>query len=61
MSVIQVNAYQCDRCGYIWYPRSRMAVEGEPELPKTCPHCRSPYWNTPRKNKRPEPREADTD
>jgi len=48
-----VEAYQCDRCGYIWFPRKRVEDEEEPELPKTCPHCKSPYWNTPRKNKRP--------
>jgi len=51
MARIKVDAYQCDRCGYIWFPRKR-ADGGEPEPPKTCPHCKSPYWDTPRKNKR---------
>jgi predicted Zn-ribbon and HTH transcriptional regulator len=36
----------CLRCGAEWWPRT-------PEKPKTCPKCRSPYWDTPRKDKTP--------
>jgi hypothetical protein len=28
---------------HIWCPRNK------DDVPKTCPKCRSPYWNTPRK------------
>ena len=47
-----VNAFKCDRCNHTWLPK---AWDGNPEsldelLPKVCPHCKSPYWNTPRKN-----------
>ena len=55
MSLITVTAYHCDRCGYEWLPRKRPTGIGEgqlPELPRTCPHCKSAYWNSPRKNKR---------
>jgi len=52
MGRASVNAYQCDRCGHIWLPKT---WDGKPKslnklLPKVCPACKSPYWNTPRKN-----------
>ena len=36
----------CERCGYKWFskPTTRKV------LPLVCPKCKSPYWNTPRKN-----------
>jgi predicted Zn-ribbon and HTH transcriptional regulator len=43
--VVQVVVYRCERCGYEWQPRQRHG-NGEPT---TCPHCRSPYWNKPRR------------
>lgn len=43
MARIKTDAYQCERCGHIWLPRN---TEKEPIV---CPHCKSPYWNTPRK------------
>lgn len=33
----------CLRCNHDWYPR-------KPGLPKTCPNCRSVYWNEPRRD-----------
>lgn len=39
-----VEFWKCNRCEAEWYPRSG-------EKPKTCPKCRSPYWDSPRKNK----------
>ena len=41
---IQVDGFQCGRCEHIWTPRNK-------ESPKVCPRCKSPYWDTPRKNK----------
>ena len=35
---LEVKMLACKRCGYKWIPR-------KPELPVTCPKCRSPYWN----------------
>jgi len=54
MSIIEVKSYQfqCERCGHVWFPRQPVTDERELDLPKTCPHCKSPYWNSPRKNKR---------
>ncbi|MDQ6616737.1 MAG: hypothetical protein M3083_18825 [Actinomycetota bacterium] len=39
-----VWGYRCERCGKEWLPRH----QGDPE-PRTCPGCRSPYWDRPRK------------
>ena len=36
-----IEKQQCLRCGYEWYPK-------QPELPKRCARCRSPYWNKPK-------------
>ena len=41
---ITVMGYRCERCDYEWIPRN-----GDQE-PATCPRCRSPYWNRPRKS-----------
>lgn len=35
--------HECKRCGHRWVPRTE-------EQPLTCPNCRSPYWDRPRKN-----------
>lgn len=42
---ITVKGYRCKRCGHEWTPKKK-------EEPKVCPHCKSPYWNTARKNKK---------
>jgi predicted Zn-ribbon and HTH transcriptional regulator len=42
---ITVMGYHCDRCGHEWIPRGDSTKE-----PRTCPKCRSPYWNQPRKH-----------
>ena len=39
-----VWGWRCERCQHQWLPRQ----QGNPE-PRTCPSCKSPYWNTPRK------------
>lgn len=40
---ITIMGYKCERCGHEWLPRN-----GSQE-PKVCPKCKSPYWNTPKK------------
>jgi len=37
--------YRCLRCGYEWLPRKKKGK------PRVCPHCRSEYWDKPRKYK----------
>jgi hypothetical protein len=32
---------KCERCEHGWTPRDEKAK------PKTCPSCRSPYWDKP--------------
>jgi hypothetical protein len=42
---ITVMGFRCERCGHEWIPRG--AAE---EDPRTCPKCRSPYWNRPKRS-----------
>jgi predicted Zn-ribbon and HTH transcriptional regulator len=42
MGEITLKGFICERCGHKWAPR-------ENENPKVCPRCKSPYWNSPRK------------
>lgn len=37
--------YRCERCGHEWIPRDADNGSG----PRTCPKCKSPYWDRPRK------------
>jgi hypothetical protein len=41
---ITVMGFKCERCAHEWVPRG--GIEDEPA---TCPKCRSPYWNRPKK------------
>jgi hypothetical protein len=36
----------CLRCEHFWESRKKGG------LPAQCPHCKSPYWNTPRQYQR---------
>jgi len=49
MARIKADAYKCERCGHIWLPRKA------DKEPRVCPKCKSPYWNTPRKQNTNEP------
>lgn len=46
MPKVQIWGYRCERCNHEWVPRDR---DNEPRV---CPKCKSPYWNTPRREKR---------
>lgn len=37
---------KCLRCGHEWTPRR--------EVVTICPSCKSPYWNTPKREVNPE-------
>lgn len=43
-----ISELKCSRCGYRWFPRG-------PKQPGHCPNprCNSPYWNRPRRRKKP--------
>lgn len=45
MAKILIEGYQCERCAHKWISR-------EGKEPKVCPKCKSPYWNTPKKEKK---------
>ena len=40
---VVINTLTCERCGHKWVPRVSIV--------KTCPLCRSPYWDTPKGKK----------
>jgi predicted Zn-ribbon and HTH transcriptional regulator len=42
--MLKIQHYKCHRCEYQWVPRT-----GEP---KSCPNCKSRYWNQPRKREK---------
>ena len=50
MSRIMIQAFKCERCGHVWVPR-QPKDGGEIVMPKVCPTCKSPYWDTPRRQK----------
>lgn len=41
-----MKKHQCKRCEYAW--------ESNLEEPKTCPRCKSYYWNKPYKKAKPK-------
>jgi len=43
MGKLTTSILKCDRCNHLWCARSKKIK------PKTCPKCRSPYWDTPRR------------
>jgi len=43
---IKIKGYRCERCGHEWAPKK------EGNSPRVCPKCKSPYWDTPRKDKK---------
>lgn len=45
MPEILLKGYECTRCTHQWVPR-------DDEKPRVCPKCKSPYWDTLRKNKK---------
>lgn len=49
---IYVNGYKCERCSHEWLPRISLddLKKGDMgETPITCPKCKSPYWDKPKK------------
>ena len=44
MGRVKVRANKCERCGYVWLPRTE-------SKPKVCPNkkCKSLYWDRPRR------------
>ena len=39
---VTVEVYRCERCGHVWQPRRA-------GKPRRCGHCKSPYWDRPKK------------
>ncbi len=51
MAKVLLPGYKCDRCGHEWLPRSKQEDGKAQPDPHVCPKCKSPYWNTPRKER----------
>jgi predicted Zn-ribbon and HTH transcriptional regulator len=49
---LTVSGFRCERCGHEWVPRK------SDEQPTVCPHCKSPYWSTPRKTAKKPPKKS---
>ena len=43
MGIVTRQAWKCDRCDHEWLSRDN-------EKPLRCASCKSPYWNTPRRD-----------
>ena len=43
MPIIQINAFQCNKCGHIWI--SRAYLKDKKSLPIACAKCKSAYWD----------------
>jgi len=43
---ITKKGFKCERCKHEWIPNDIK------EKPKVCPLCKSPYWDTPRRNEK---------
>jgi hypothetical protein len=57
MPYIMIEGYMCERCGYRWSARTGTGYRPHND-PRVCPHCKSPYWNTERKNDLPANKQA---
>ena len=51
MARIKIDGFRCERCGHEWIPRRNSPYRTNP---KTCPKCKSAYWNEPRLESRAE-------
>lgn len=46
---VTMSAYQCNRCDHVWVPK----LYKSDSRPKVCPKCKSAYWESPRREKKP--------
>ena len=51
--IITITEATCGRCGHRWELK-RTDADGKVLIPKACPVCHSPYWNRPRKYRKPD-------
>ena len=47
MAYVLIQGYMCERCGYRWGSRTGTGMRPRTD-PRTCPKCKTPYWNKPR-------------
>ena len=51
MPIVSISGFQCCRCEYVWRPRHGTDSK---DKTKVCPHCKSPYWDVPRRRQKRE-------
>lgn len=45
---VLIIGHKCHRCSHKWVPE-RLDFS---KIPKVCPKCKSPYWDTPKQDKK---------
>ncbi len=48
---VNTKQNKCNRCNHAWH--TYLSKKSPDFLPQRCARCRSPLWNTPRRNKQP--------
>ena len=43
MAIIDIKAFQCNKCGHIWISQTEYYDAKNP--PIACASCKSSYWN----------------
>ena len=57
MAYVLIEGYMCERCGYRWGARNGTGSRAKTD-PRTCPKCKTPYWNKPRRLSLPTDKRA---
>ena len=57
MAYVLIEGYMCERCGYRWGARNGTGSRAKND-PRTCPKCKTPYWNKPRRLSLPTDKRA---
>ena len=57
MGEITFKGFKCERCGHIWAPRQALDSAEPMARPRVCPKCKSAWWDVPRKEKPPGPKD----
>jgi len=47
--IIKKLGWNCLRCNHDWIPKEGF---NEKDKPITCPKCKSPYWDKPKREKK---------
>lgn len=57
MAYVLIEGYMCERCNYRWSAKTGTGCRSKKD-PRTCPRCKTPYWNKPRRLRIPREKQA---